>query len=146
MVGASSAPQHQDIVVSPADIAEVFPEVVRHTETPMLRTAPAPLFLLSRLVRDNGYKVVVTGEGADEVLAGYDIFREAPGARVLGPRPGVGHARPRGRTALPVDGAQPRAARRPSPAASSASDLDPDDPALSHRPRWDSTARAQGAC
>ena len=44
---------------------------------PILRTAPAPLFLLSRLVRDSGYKVVLTGEGADEVLGGYDIFKEA---------------------------------------------------------------------
>src|SRR3546814_3108624 len=43
----------------------------------MLRTAPAPLFLLSRFVRDSGYKVVLTGEGADEVLGGYDIFKEA---------------------------------------------------------------------
>src|SRR3546814_20597997 len=43
----------------------------------MLRTAPAPLFLLSRFVRDSGYKVVMTGEGADEVLGGYDIFKEA---------------------------------------------------------------------
>ena len=76
-MAAELGTQHQDIVVSPADIAEVFPQVVWHTETPILRSAPAPLFLLSRLVRDNGYKVVVTGEGADEVLAGYDIFREA---------------------------------------------------------------------
>ena len=42
----------------------VFPEVVRHTEQPILRTAPAPLYLLSGLVRDGGTKVVVTGEGA----------------------------------------------------------------------------------
>ena len=35
------------------------------------------MFLLSGLVRECGFKVVVTGEGADEVLAGYDIFREA---------------------------------------------------------------------
>jgi asparagine synthase (glutamine-hydrolysing) len=69
--------QHQDIMVSPSDIAAVFPEVIWHAETPILRAAPAPLFLLSKLVRDNGYKVVVTGEGADEVLAGYDLFREA---------------------------------------------------------------------
>ena len=69
--------QHQDVMVSPSDIAAVFPEVIWHAESPILRAAPAPLFLLSKLVRDNGYKVVVTGEGADEVLAGYDIFREA---------------------------------------------------------------------
>ena len=67
---------HREIVVRRQDIAEVFPEVVLHTERPILRTAPAPLFLLSRLVRDAGIKVVLTGEGADEVFAGYDLFRE----------------------------------------------------------------------
>ena len=33
--------------------------------------------LLSQWVRQQGYKVVLTGEGADEVLGGYDIFKEA---------------------------------------------------------------------
>jgi asparagine synthase (glutamine-hydrolysing) len=61
---------------STADIGRVFPEVIWHTETPILRTAPAPLFLLSRLVQDHGLKVVLTGEGADEILAGYNIFKE----------------------------------------------------------------------
>ena len=42
-----------------------------------MRTAPAPMFLLSGLVRDNRFKVVLSGEGADELLAGYDLFREA---------------------------------------------------------------------
>jgi asparagine synthase (glutamine-hydrolysing) len=51
--------------------------VVWHIEKPVLRTAPAPLFLLSKLVRDQGYKVVLTGEGSDEMLGGYDIFKEA---------------------------------------------------------------------
>jgi len=69
--------QHTSILCSQADIGRTFPEVIWHTETPILRTAPAPLFLLSRLVRDSGYKVVVTGEGADEMLAGYNIFKEA---------------------------------------------------------------------
>ncbi|MCK4788255.1 MAG: asparagine synthase C-terminal domain-containing protein, partial [Desulfobacteraceae bacterium] len=48
-----------------------------HTEVPILRTAPTPLFLLSQLVQQNGYKVVLTGEGADEILGGYDLFKEA---------------------------------------------------------------------
>ncbi len=69
--------EHSEVVVRDRDIAEVFPEVVWFSETPLLRAGPAPLYLLSRLARDNGYKVVVTGEGADEVLAGYDLFREA---------------------------------------------------------------------
>jgi asparagine synthase (glutamine-hydrolysing) len=68
--------EHQDIRCSKNQIAEVFPNVIWHTEKPVLRTAPAPLYLLSRLVRKNGYKVVVTGEGADEMLGGYDIFKE----------------------------------------------------------------------
>ncbi len=59
------------------DIARVFSDVVRHTEMPLLRTAPAPMYLLSRHVHNHGYKVVITGEGADEMLTGYNIFKEA---------------------------------------------------------------------
>jgi asparagine synthase (glutamine-hydrolysing) len=42
-----------------------------------MRTSPAPLFLLSKLVQDHRFKVVLTGEGADEFLGGYNIFKEA---------------------------------------------------------------------
>ncbi|PWU16892.1 MAG: asparagine synthase (glutamine-hydrolyzing), partial [Verrucomicrobia bacterium] len=58
------------------DIGNAFPDVIWHTEVPVMRTAPVPMFLLSRLVRETGFKVVLTGEGADEFLAGYDIFKE----------------------------------------------------------------------
>jgi asparagine synthase (glutamine-hydrolysing) len=68
---------HHEVLVSRRDIATVFPDVILHAERPILRTAPAPLFLLSRLVRTSGIKVVLTGEGADEMFAGYDLFREA---------------------------------------------------------------------
>jgi asparagine synthase (glutamine-hydrolysing) len=67
---------HHEVVVTRADIAREFPAVCWHAERPILRTAPAPMFLLSRLVRDHGIKVVLTGEGADEMFAGYDLFRE----------------------------------------------------------------------
>ena len=86
--------QHHEVVCSRADIARVFPDVIEHTERPILRTAPAPLFLLSRLVRDNGIKVVLTGEGADEMFAGYDLFREARLRRFWARQPGS-TARPR---------------------------------------------------
>ncbi|MFZ5819925.1 MAG: asparagine synthase (glutamine-hydrolyzing) [Chloroflexota bacterium] len=59
------------------DIGDAFPEAVRHCEMPLVRTAPVPMFLLSKLVRDHRFKVVLTGEGADEILGGYDIFKEA---------------------------------------------------------------------
>ena len=42
----------------------------------MLRTAPAPLLRLAGAVQEAGLKVVLTGEAADELFAGYDIFRE----------------------------------------------------------------------
>ncbi len=68
---------HQVVHTTHEDIGRVFPAVIWHTETPILRTSPAPLFLLSELVRENNYKVVLTGEGADEFLSGYNIFKEA---------------------------------------------------------------------
>jgi len=69
--------EHHEVVVSRADIAAALPSVIAHAERPILRTAPAPLYLLSSLVRRHGIKVVLTGEGADEMFAGYDLFREA---------------------------------------------------------------------
>ncbi len=69
--------EHQVVHADHNDIGKAFPEVIWHTETPIMRTSPVPMFLLSKLVRDRRYKVVLTGEGADEFLAGYDIFKEA---------------------------------------------------------------------
>jgi len=67
---------HKSIVCSASDIADWFPKVVWHSEIPLLRTSPAPMMGLSKLVHDQGIKVVITGEGADEALAGYNIFKE----------------------------------------------------------------------
>ncbi|MFN8222140.1 MAG: asparagine synthase (glutamine-hydrolyzing) [Gaiellales bacterium] len=64
------------ITVGGAEIAALLPRVVELFEKPTLRTAPAPLLALSKAVRDAGLKVVMTGEGADELFAGYDLFRE----------------------------------------------------------------------
>jgi asparagine synthase (glutamine-hydrolysing) len=85
---------HHEVVVSRGDIARVFPDVIRHTERPVLRTAPAPLYLLSKLVHDAGIKVVLTGEGADEMFAGYDLFREAKVRRFWAAQP-ASECRPR---------------------------------------------------
>ncbi len=69
--------QHRAIQCSYDDIGRIFPKVVWHAEVPMIRTAPAPLMMLSGLVRRSDFKVVLTGEGADEIFGGYDIFKEA---------------------------------------------------------------------
>ena len=67
---------HRRTECSNADIGRVFPQVVWHAEVPLLRASPAPMYLLSKLVRENNIKVVLTGEGSDEFLGGYNIFRE----------------------------------------------------------------------
>jgi asparagine synthase (glutamine-hydrolysing) len=63
--------------VGAGEIAAAFPRTVALAERPTLRTAPTPLLLLSAAVRAHGLKVVLTGEGADELLGGYEIFQEA---------------------------------------------------------------------
>jgi len=68
---------HSEILVSNEDIGHHFQEAIWHIEKPLLRTSPIPLMFLSRLVHDQGFKVVLSGEGADEVFGGYNIFREA---------------------------------------------------------------------
>ncbi len=69
--------KHTSFKISSDEIAENFPEVIWHSEMPLLRTSPVPMFALSKRVREKNIKVVITGEGADELLAGYNIFKEA---------------------------------------------------------------------
>jgi asparagine synthase (glutamine-hydrolysing) len=80
--------EHHEIVCGDGEIRRGLPAVVWHSETPLLRTGPVPLHLLSGLVRDCGMKVVLTGEGADELLAGYSIFKEDKVRRFLARSPG----------------------------------------------------------
>jgi asparagine synthase (glutamine-hydrolysing) len=125
------------------DIARVFPAVIWHTETPILRASPAPMFLLSLLVRDHQFKVVVTGEGADEFLAGYDIFKEMQIRRFWAKQP--------------ASQLRPKLLRRLYPEITRLSSSNPaylnaffaqglddtDSPYYSHAIRWNNTARAR---
>ncbi len=129
------------IKVSDADVAAAFPEVVRFAEKPMLRTAPAPLILLSRSVRDAGFKVVLTGEGSDELLGGYNLFQEAMVRRFWARRP-ESKLRPRLLGKL-----YPYLSRDLQQGGGfmaeffKAGMLDLDDPLYSHRPRFRTTGR-----
>ncbi len=131
---------HHEIVVSRADIARVFPDVIRHTERPLLRTAPAPLFLLSGAVREAGIKAVLTGEGADEFLAGYDLFREAKVREFWAHQP-ASTARPQ-----LFDRLYPYLARSPKQARGMALEFwkrglaNTAHPGFSHEPRWSTTS------
>ncbi|TCR64636.1 asparagine synthase (glutamine-hydrolyzing) [Bosea sp. BK604] len=132
--------QHSSVACGAGDIAAVFPEVIRFTERPILRTAPAPLYKLSGLVREARLKVVLTGEGADEIFAGYDIFKEARVRRFCGRQPGS-RIRPHlFRKLYPyLPGLRQQSAEYlASFFGADGSGLE--DPLFSHRPRLDGTA------
>jgi asparagine synthase (glutamine-hydrolysing) len=132
--------KHSSVTVTRQDIAEAFPSVIYHTEQPVLRTAPAPLFLLSRLVRNCGFKTVLTGEGSDEFLAGYDIFREAK-IRAFWARRPDSQIRPRlFERVYPYLKRSPQQARAMATAYWKIGLNRPDNPWFSHERRWTTTA------
>jgi asparagine synthase (glutamine-hydrolysing) len=131
---------HSDIRATDEMIGTAFPDCLWHCEKPLLRTAPVPLSLLSELVRKSGFKVVLTGEGADEVFAGYNIFREAKARRFWAKFPDS-----RRRMAL-IGQLYPYIFNNPrlTPMLQSffGRDLDKvDDPLFSHFLRWENTSR-----
>ncbi|HET9122590.1 MAG TPA: asparagine synthase C-terminal domain-containing protein, partial [Acidiferrobacteraceae bacterium] len=73
---AATGPNHTEVLCQAATIAQEFPKAIWHAEVPILRTAPVPMMLLAEQVRASGSRVVLTGEGADEILCGYDLFKE----------------------------------------------------------------------
>jgi asparagine synthase (glutamine-hydrolysing) len=134
---------HSHIQCALGDIARIFPSTILHTESPVLRTAPAPMQLLSGLVRRSGVKVVLTGEGADEVLGGYDIFKESKVRQFWARRPDSAW-RPallkRLYPYLDLTSAQSLAYLREFFGVG----LDhPEDPCFSHLPRWATTAQCK---
>lgn len=79
---------HSSMQATRDAIAAALPRLVWHAETPLVRTAPVPMMLLADSVRAAGYKVVLTGEGADEAFGGYDLFKEAALRRSVARHPG----------------------------------------------------------
>jgi asparagine synthase (glutamine-hydrolysing) len=67
-----------DPVVVPCgrnDVLETYPALIRAAEGPVIDTACAALLMLAREVHAHEYKVALTGEGADEWLAGYPWYK-----------------------------------------------------------------------
>jgi asparagine synthase (glutamine-hydrolysing) len=63
------------VTMDKSRIGETFPELVRAAEGPVLDTSCAALLRLAQAVHEQGYKVALTGEGADEALAGYIWYK-----------------------------------------------------------------------
>ncbi|GEN09667.1 asparagine synthase (glutamine-hydrolysing) [Myxococcus fulvus] len=68
--------EHRVVEMRDGDIGTLVPGVIFHAEQAMMRSAPAPFLRLSEWVRQNGIRVVLTGEGSDEMFLGYDLFKE----------------------------------------------------------------------
>ncbi|MEK7286637.1 MAG: asparagine synthase (glutamine-hydrolyzing) [Nitrospirota bacterium] len=133
--------KHRDVFCKEDEIGRIFPDVLWHMEKPVVRTAPAPLFMLSQLVRDARYKVVLTGEGSDEILGGYDIFKEAKVRHFWGRHP---ESQMRPRLLKRLYPYLPNLQKQSESYLKAFFYVRPDDvnnPFFSHLPRWELTAR-----
>ncbi len=134
---------HTAVRCSKRDIARNFPRTIWHAEATVVRTAPTPLMLLSRHVHEAGYKVVVSGEGADEVFGGYDIFKEAKARRFCARQPGS-QFRPRILERLyPYLSNSPTKSRGFAAAFFSQGMDQVNAPWFAHIPRWTTTGRVR---
>jgi asparagine synthase (glutamine-hydrolysing) len=68
--------RHHSIPVKPVDIAMAYSDAIWHAEAPFFNGHGVAKYLLSKTVRKMGIKAVISGEGADEMLAGYAPFRQ----------------------------------------------------------------------
>jgi len=125
---------HTASVIGMDTIAQSFPDVLWHTETPLLQTAPALMFHLAKLTKESGVKVVVGGEGADEIFLGNDLFKEHSVRRFCVHRPqSLGRRRLFDRIYpdLSPGARAPESFCRPLLEAA-----EPNDPLFSHLPRF----------
>ena len=60
----------------PGGYLNIFEQAIYHLEQPQRVAVDIPHFMLSGLVQDKHYKVVYTGDGADEIFGGYDCYRQ----------------------------------------------------------------------
>ena len=75
--------EHHDLRISARHYVDLFPESLWHLEEPVLSQSTFAFYFLAKLARGS-VKVVLTGQGADEPLAGYDRYRGEKLARSLG--------------------------------------------------------------
>jgi len=72
---------HTEVIMEEKDIIDALPNVVRHLETYDTTTirASVPMYLLCKYIKENTKtKVLLSGEGADELFGGYLYFHKAP--------------------------------------------------------------------
>lgn len=131
---------HQQSRISNNQVRKQLSKVIWHCEKPLLRTGPVPLFMLSGLVRQHGFKVVLTGEGADEVFGGYNIFKEAKIRAFWGRQPGSRYRPLLLQRLYPYIFEDAGRAKAFLHKFFSVTGKDLNDPLMSHQKRWENTA------
>ncbi len=76
MISKFTNSNHKRLTVSSNDIIENIESIVKIIQSPIIKTGLCPMYLLSKFVKDNGFDAVLSGEGADEIFGGYDIYKE----------------------------------------------------------------------
>ncbi|MCA1816663.1 MAG: asparagine synthase (glutamine-hydrolyzing) [Acidobacteria bacterium] len=76
---------HHEVVVSPEDFWGALPQLIWHEDEPLAHPSSVALYFVS-LLASRHVKVVLTGEGSDEMLAGYDRYRKTVFNLALGAR------------------------------------------------------------
>jgi asparagine synthase (glutamine-hydrolysing) len=74
LVARAYRTEHRETVVSPAEFFAELPRLVWHEDEPIAHPSSIALYFVSRLAARH-VKVVLTGEGSDETLAGYNRYR-----------------------------------------------------------------------
>jgi asparagine synthase (glutamine-hydrolysing) len=74
LAARSAGSEHREVVVSPEEFFGALPRLVWHEDEPIAFSSSVPLYFVSRLAREH-VKVVLTGEGADELFLGYNRYR-----------------------------------------------------------------------
>jgi asparagine synthase (glutamine-hydrolysing) len=134
---------HSRITCRNSEVADGFARAVWHAESVVVRAAFVPMMRLSGLVHDQGYRVVLTGEGSDEVLGGYDLFKETK-IRQFWARKRDSKMRPALLQRLyPYLDFSPARSRGFAEAFFGAGLENPTAPFFSHLPRWTTTARCK---
>jgi asparagine synthase (glutamine-hydrolysing) len=124
---------HRAITIANSDLIDEMSKVVEHSGMPLTRMAPVSTYILARELAAHDVRVVLTGEGADEMLLGYDIFKLTQARlEALG---GAGAA------AAPLLSELPEPERGESGPGIGVDAGDPADPCFSHLPRWQSGQR-----
>jgi asparagine synthase (glutamine-hydrolysing) len=75
LAAESVGAEHREVVVSPSEFFAAMPHLVWHEDEPIAFPSSVSLYFVSDLARRNGVKVVLSGEGADELFLGYNRYR-----------------------------------------------------------------------